>query len=117
LLARDDIQAEIARQQALAQRHKDAAAGYRRLAFGSGTDALKLLFLEEAPTEAWLEQLDIFNVCDIKRPKGGGMELKFFDRCEALEHLAALEKTQDEFGGAEAFCRALSRAAEEDADE
>ena len=55
-----------------------------------------------------IEKLDLFNVSDIKRPKGGGIEIKFFDRLRALEKLASL-------GGGEnsesSFIKALSEGA------
>jgi len=48
-----------------------------------------------------IEKLDLFNVSDIKRPKGGGLEIKFFDRLKALERLEKLgtgeENTQSSF--------------------
>lgn len=31
--------------------------------------------------------MDLFNISEIKRVKGGGMEIKFFDRIKALEKL------------------------------
>ena len=52
--------------------------GFERLAFGSVTDAVRLLF-EEGTTSS-LEGMDLFNVSEIKRLKGGGMEIKFADR-------------------------------------
>ena len=80
--------------------------GYRRLALGSSNDALKLLFLEE-PTWEELAGLDIFNVSDIKRPKTGGMEIKFFSRCEALLRLEALTQAAESADGAKYFYDAL----------
>lgn len=63
-------------------------SGYRKLAFGSGADALKLLFGSVPPED--FETLDLFNVAEIKRPKDGALEIKFFDRLKALEHLQQL---------------------------
>lgn len=31
--------------------------------------------------------MDLFNISEIKRKKGGDVEIKFFDRLKALEHL------------------------------
>lgn len=31
--------------------------------------------------------MDLYNISDIKRKKGGDIEIKFFDRLKALEHL------------------------------
>ena len=63
--------------------------GYERLAFGSIADAVRLIFTEE-PDLAALSKMDLFNIAEIKRPKGGGMEIKFFDRIKALQCLEAL---------------------------
>lgn len=72
------------------------AAGYRRLAFGCIADAVSLLFDEEITKEK-IEGMDLFNVSEIKRQKGGALEIKFFDRLKALEKLEAnFEKTGDE---------------------
>lgn len=67
-----------------------ACSGYERLAFGSIADAVSLMFCEN-PTQRELERLDLFNVAEIKRPKEGAMEIKFFDRLRALEKLEQLE--------------------------
>lgn len=77
-----------------------AKEGYRRLAFGSCADAFKLVFRETPPTEAEIEAMDLFCVSGVKQSKNGGVELSFFDRFEALERLAELERLES--GGAEA---------------
>ncbi|MEE0956719.1 MAG: terminase small subunit [Ruminococcus sp.] len=66
---------------------KLASAGYRRLAFGSIADAVSLLFTEQ-PTLRQLQEMDLFLVSEIKKPKDGMLEIKFFDRLKALEKLA-----------------------------
>ena len=53
--------------------------GYETLAFGGIEDAVRLLFCEDLKPED-LEGLDLYNVAEIRRPRGGGMEIKFFDR-------------------------------------
>ncbi len=58
--------------------------GYRHIAFGSVTDPVRLLFCDEV-TPRTLKSMDLFNVAEIRRPKGGGMEIKFFDRIRALQ--------------------------------
>lgn len=110
LLARADIQTEIA---AIEKRNKNLDSqvekGLRRLAFGSVADALKLMMCEESMAEQEIEKLDLFNVSDIKRPKGGGLEIKFFDRLKALEKLSAYSGgTAD---SESSFVRALSEGA------
>ena len=76
----------------MGRRKKKTAAeevrdGLRRLAFGEIHDAVLLLFADESEILEKLGELDLFNVSEIKRPKGGGMEIKFFDRIRALEKL------------------------------
>jgi len=34
--------------------------------------------------------MDLYNISDIKRKKGGDIEIRFFDRLKALEHLQQL---------------------------
>ena len=41
-----------------------------------------------------LSSIDLFNVAEIKRPKEGAMEIKFFDRIKALEKLELLDRSQ-----------------------
>ena len=55
---------------------------------------MSLLFESEEKILEGLPQLDLFNVSEIKRVKGGGMEIKFFDRIKALEKLSALDSEQ-----------------------
>ena len=88
LTMRDDINEMIARiYRARAEdRREKARAGYERLAFGSISDAVRLMFEEELSGEV-LASYDLFNVAEIKRPKDGAMEIKFFDRLKALEKL------------------------------
>ena len=63
--------------------------GYERLAFGSVADAVRLLFAEDV-TPCTARKMDLFSVAEIKRPKGGGMEIRFFDRIKALQCMEAL---------------------------
>lgn len=65
--------------------------GLRRLAFGEIQDAVLLLFADENEILERLGEFNLFNVSEIKRPKGGGMEIKFFDRLKALEKLRESE--------------------------
>lgn len=63
--------------------------GYRRIAFGDVSDPVRLLFCEEVTPRA-LKNMDLFTISEIKRPKGGGMEIKFFDRIRALQCMQEL---------------------------
>ena len=95
LICRPEISAELERLSRLREKSlaNMAAAGYQRLAFGSICDAISLLYKSD-PSKEDLEGMDLFLVSEIKRPKDGSMEIKFFDRLKALEKLgASLENT------------------------
>ena len=64
-----------------------AIDGLEQLAFGKVNDAVRLAFCEEVPSVQTLARMDLFNVSSIKRVKGGGVEVQFFDRQKALERL------------------------------
>ena len=89
---------------------KEVCEGLRRLAFGEITDAVSLLFESDESIMSSLPRLDLFNVSEIKRAKGGGMEIKFVDRLKALDKLSELA-CADESKGATSFYDALERSA------
>lgn len=93
LLAREDIRNRIKQLQDERQSCSRVESGLRKLAFGSSADAFKLLLCGDELSTEEIERLDLFNVSDIKRPKGGGLEIKFYDRLKALERLAELSGT------------------------
>ncbi len=65
---------------------KLALKGYKKLAFGNSNDAIRLLFLDELDSKNF-EKLDFFNIAEIRKPKDGSMEIKFFDRLKALQEI------------------------------
>ena len=79
--------------------NETAKEGFRRLAFGGIHDAVRLLFCED---------MDLFAVSEIRRPKNGGMEIRFFDRIEALRLLSELETSGT---GAQALLSAIESGA------
>lgn len=81
--------------------------GYERLAFGNTADAFKLL-MGDSPPQGLTEEMDLFNVSEIKKPKDGAMEIKFFDRIKALEHLGDIPDNENR---AEAFYNVLNDCA------
>ncbi|MDO4380367.1 MAG: terminase small subunit [Clostridia bacterium] len=91
------------------RKSEDIAAGYYRLAFGCVADAVKLIFCDEI-SESELEKADLFSVSEIKRQKGGGIEIKFFDRLKALEKLESLSLS-DSNASAKAFYSAIEKGA------
>lgn len=96
LLCNEKICAELERLSELRGRLLTALSviGYQRLAFGSAADAASLLF-EENPSREALGKMDLFLVSEIRRPKDGAMEIKFFDRARALEKLASLSMERE----------------------
>lgn len=86
---------------------KRVLLGYERLAFGSTADAFKLL-MGDSPPELLAENMDLFNVAEIKKPKDGAMEIKFFDRIKALEHLETVPDGEEK---AAAFYNVLTDCA------
>lgn len=89
---------------------KEVSEGLRRLAFGEITDAVSLLFEREEEIIEKLPKLNLFNVSEIKRVKGGGMEIKFFDRLKALEKLGQDITVHDNTSAA-SFYAALEKSA------
>ena len=114
LLCSEPILAEIERQLTMRRRIAPRLAdiGYRRLAFGSISDALTLLFME-LPTPDALARMDLGMISEIKRNKDGMLEIRFFDRLKALEKLAV--KSDDVVGVAGLF-DAIGRQAESGSD-
>lgn len=109
LLAREDIRAEIEKNEKEKRTASSVERGLMRLAFGSVADALKLMLCEDSMSVDDIEKLDLFNVSDIKRPKGGGLEIKFFDRIKALERLEKLGSSEENTQSS--FIKALSEGA------
>ena len=96
LLSKPAVRRQIAKErEAALETGSGVRAGLERLAFGRDNDAAALVFAEEVSPEM-LAKADLYNVSEIKRVKGGGVEVKFFDRQKALERLAELD--QAEFG-------------------
>lgn len=91
-------------------------AGLKRLAFGSCSDAVYLVLADEAPPQSVIETLDLFNVSELKRIKGGGLELKLFDRQKALEKLFEYQNSSSDRGNAQSLIAALTASSDENAD-
>ena len=62
-----------------------------RVAFGKANDCIKLAMEEDCPVEG----LDLTLLAEVKRSKGGVVEVKLLDRLKALELLADLAGRQD----------------------
>ena len=87
--------------------------GLSRLAFGSINEAAALVFSEE-PTREEVLRADLFNVAELKKVKGGGVEMKFFDRQKALEKLVELDPELKEISAAQEFLNAVYNGARDD---
>ncbi|MBR7007293.1 MAG: terminase small subunit [Ruminococcus sp.] len=87
--------------------------GLSRLAFGQVNDAVSLVFAEQ-PTPEQISRADLFNVSEIKRVKGGGVEMKFFDRQKALEKLFELDPELREETKASRFLSAVCSSGQDD---
>lgn len=95
LIAREDISKEVLRltaknSESLCDR---AIAGLLRLAFGNYDDCIKLLYRDDEPD---LSAMNLFNISEIKRPKGGGLEIKFADRMKALALLYEIGRQSED---------------------
>ena len=106
LLDREEVTSELKRlyHQKLVQNEQRVMAGYERLAFGSAEGAAGLLFADD-PAGMLKNGCDIFNVAEIRRPREGALEIKFFDRLKALEKLQEIRR--EEKPGASDFYRAV----------
>ncbi|MCR4924724.1 MAG: hypothetical protein K5917_00385 [Clostridiales bacterium] len=71
-------------------------SGFEQLAFGQITDAIRLIYSDNAPSIEEIENMDLLNISEIKRAKGGGMEIKFFDRLKALEKMQSLNEEESD---------------------
>lgn len=95
LMARKEIRDEISRIRSLKTGNEEIICGLKRLAFGSVADCLKLI-LCDTQENFDTEKMDFFNIAEIKKPKGGGLEIKFFDRLKALEKLSQICESNDD---------------------
>ena len=87
--------------------------GLERLAFGSSADAVRLVLSEECPEEHELREMNLYNITEIKRVKGGGVEIKLFDRQKALERLMEYAGNADQRAAAKSLLNALAGADED----
>lgn len=81
-------------------------AGLTRLAFGAVNDAVALVFDDDVTYEKVIKA-DLFNLAEIKKIKGGGIEMKFFDRQKAMEKLVEFDPNLKEESDAEKFIKAV----------
>jgi hypothetical protein len=87
--------------------------GLLRLAEGNINDVVKLAFYEAMPPIDELEKMDLYNVSEIKKVKGGGVEIKLFDRQKALEKLYEISNSESVETVAGGLMRALTAGTSE----
>ncbi len=89
-------------------------SGLERLAFGEVSDAVRLVLAEECPAEEEMRRMNLFNLSEIKRVKGGGVEIKIFDRQKALEKMMEFAGNADQRAAARSLLSAIAGADEDD---
>ena len=95
LMAKKEIKEEIRTLISQKTDRDEVICGLKRLAFGSVADPMKIILSDGSETFD-TENMDLFSISEIKKPKGGGIEIKFFDRLKALEKLSAFCEQGDE---------------------
>lgn len=88
-----------------------ARAGLERLAFGRINDAAELVFsCDEEGGFSRYDGADLFMVSEMKKVKGGGVEVKFFDRLKAIEQLIELDELIERKQSSGRFLTAFGKA-------
>ena len=82
-----------------------ATAALRRLVFSNPSEAVLAISDEESVCE----NKDFFSVSEIKKQKGGGAEIKFLNKLDAIKLLYEIEENERKSKGAENFFSALSK--------
>ncbi len=93
------------RKQLSAIAHETAKSALQRLAFGRANDAVGLVFSEDSPEN--LDRLDLFCVAELKKVKGGGVEVKLANRLDAIKLLYELENRSNAKNTTDSFFTAL----------
>ena len=97
------------RKQLSAISHETAKSALQRLAFGRTNDVIALVLSEEMPTD--IEKLDLFGVSELKKVKGGGVEVKLTNRLDAIKLLYELENQSNDKNTTDSFFSALKNTA------
>lgn len=84
--------------------------GLRRLAFGEINDIMEVVLSDEPIGLNRLFKMNFYNISEVKKVKGGGLEVKLFDRQRAMEKLLEIYQSEENKTGAEEFLDALSRS-------
>ena len=85
--------------------------GLGRLAFGEINDIMEVVLSDEPIGLNRLFKMNFYNISEVKKVKGGGLEVKLFDRQKAMEKLLEIHDKSSDKTSAEEFFDALSQAA------
>ncbi len=97
VLQNQEVQQEIQRldeQRAQRELKEIVISGLIRLATGENQDAIRLLLGQPEELQNQLETLDFFAISELKRSKNDVLEIKFFDRYQALLKLYELAEQE-----------------------
>lgn len=95
LLQRDDILEEVKKHDEKRSKQnirQSIRSALERLAFGVDNDSISLLLRENYDPN----KLDLFRVSEIKKTKGDSVEVRFYDRYQALNLLQKLSDSANE---------------------
>lgn len=87
--------------------------GLMRLAFGRSNDIAELVFSQTEASPHKIQRMNLFNACEIKRDKSGGVEIKLFDRLKAFDALIKLIENADGDEAVKAFAAVFSDSGDE----
>lgn len=90
--------------------HKLVEKAYKKLIFGSSADAVKLIIAGDTLCSKEIDQMEWFSISEIKSVKGGGYEIKFFDRLKAVEGLYKMTQEQHDPNENSSFFDAIQQA-------
>ncbi len=83
----------------------DIRTALRRIAFGEANDAVRLALCEDDTLP--LNRMNFFGISELKKVKGGGIELKFTSRLDALKMLCEIENGEFSKNRADSFLSAF----------
>ena len=91
--------------------------GLERLAFGEINDIMEVVLSDEPIGLHKLFKMNFFQISEVKKVKGGGLEVKLFDRQRAMEKLLEIADLENNLTDAQGFFDALKQSASENAGE
>ncbi len=85
-----------------------AVTALKRIAFYRPNDVVFLALKSSELTEKQIEELDLFQLSELKKLKDGGFEVKFSDRSKAIDSLITLADKIGDDNDADDFLKALT---------